>query len=354
MPGIFSGSRDGFVPIARAIAISRIVSANFRGQEVNSRPTARRKDLPRWVVTCVLLVQLSLEVGCRSARSAGLYPRPDAGTIWQIYWFPGLCLGGCLSLVVLLYRFRLFQLTRQLNMRFHERLAERTRIAQELHDTLLQGFQGLMLRFQTVSDTVLSDPADAKRLMEEALERADQVLAASRSAIQGIRSAPAVERDLADTLNAMMNGLVEEFCIGKSESPSTSVTVEGQPRMVKSSVSEEVCRIAREALWNSFSHARAQLIESEIAYSAKFLRLRFRDDGIGIDSEVLKNHGRDGHWGITGMYERAKSIHGRLGVWSKPTAGTEVELTIPAYMAYEVRPSKGWFRRGIAKEQTKP
>ena len=270
---------------------------------------------------------------------------------WESSWFRISCLGLCLIMAVLFYRCRMFRLTHQLNIRFQERLAERTRIAQELHDTLLQSFQGLMLRFQIATETVLADPLEAKELLEQALNRADQALAESRKAIQGIRAVASAGRGLADSLNAMMNGLVEEFCCGKTPPLTTSVVTEGQPKTVNSWVAEEVCRIAREALLNSLSHARAQRIESEVAYSDRFLRLRFRDDGIGIDSEILKNGGPKGHWGMTGMYERAKNVHARLSVWSKPGAGTEVELTIPASIAYDAAPALARFRLSKRKEQ---
>jgi signal transduction histidine kinase len=270
---------------------------------------------------------------------------------WQSGWFCITCLGLSLVIAVLFYRCRMFRLANQLNSRFQERLAERTRIAQELHDTLLQGFQGLMLRFQIATETVLSDPIEAKELLEQALNRADQALAESRKAIQGIRTVVSPGRGLADSLKAMMNGLVEEFCCGKTPPLTTSVVTEGQPRTVNPWIAEEVCRIAREALLNSLSHARAQRIELEVAYSDKFLRLRFRDDGIGVDSEILKNRGREGHWGMTGMYERAKNIHARLSIWSKPGTGTEVELTIPAYIAYDAALARGRFRLSKRKEQ---
>jgi signal transduction histidine kinase len=292
---------------------------------------------------------------CRnSTHLVAVYTTVDFVTkydFWESSWFRISCLGLFLIMAVLFYRCRMFRLTHQLNIRFQERLAERTRIAQELHDTLLQSFQGLMLRFQIATETVLSDPLEAKELLEQALNRADQALAESRKAIQGIRSVASAGSGLADSLNAMMNGLVEEFCCDKAPPLTTSVVTEGQPRTVNSWVAEEVCRIAREALLNSLSHARAQRIESEVAYSARFLRLRFRDDGIGIDSEILKNRGREGHWGMTGMYERAKNVHARLSIWSKPGAGTEVELTIPAYIAYDAAPSRGRFRLSKRKEQ---
>ena len=177
------------------------------------------------------------------------------------------------------------------------------------------------------------------------------LVAESRKAIQGIRSVASVGCGLDDSLHAMMNGVVEEFYWGKTPPLTTSVVAEGRPKTVNSWVAEEVCRIAREALWNSLAHARAQRIEAEVAYSDRFLRLRFRDDGIGMDSEILKNHSREGYQGMTEMYERAKNIHARLSIWSRPGAGTEVELTIPAYIAYDATPSRGRSGRSKREEQ---
>jgi signal transduction histidine kinase len=275
-----------------------------------------------------------------------------ATAFWQATWFPTACSLGCLLIVAFLCRLRMFHVTQQLKIRFQERLAERTRIAQELHDTLLQSFQGLMLRFQMANDAILSDPQDAKDCLERALDRADHALAESRRAIQGMRSLPAAGHDFAVVLNSMMNELAQEFSLAKQPAPITSVLSEGQPRTVNPWIADEVCKIAREALWNALSHARAQNIESEVTYSERFLRLRFRDDGIGIDSAILRNGGRAGHWGITGMNERTRSVRGRLSIWSRPGAGTEVELTIPANVAFEARTSHGWFRRLRRKEET--
>jgi signal transduction histidine kinase len=107
---------------------------------------------------------------------------------------------------------------------------------------------------------------------------------------------------------------------------------------------DEIYRIAREALWNAFRHARARLIEAEIAYSRSMLQLRIRDDGIGIDQMVLDQGGRAGHWGLPGMHERAKRIGGRLDVWSRPGAGTEIELSIPGSIAYETSTARAVFQ----------
>jgi signal transduction histidine kinase len=272
---------------------------------------------------------------------------------WQTLWFRIISIGACLLIAAFLYQLRIFRLTRQLNVRFQERLAERTRIAQELHDTLLQSFQGLMLRFQTATDTVLTDPQDAKDCLERALDRADQALAESRQAIQGIRSVPLAEHDLPGVLNAMMTGLAQDRSYAKQPIPITSVLAEGQARTVNPWIVEDVCKIAREALWNAFSHSRALHIEVEVAYSKRSLRLRFRDDGIGIDPAIVEAGGRAGHWGISGMNERAKNVHGRLGIWSMPNAGTEVELTMPAYVAFEATTPHRWFRRSERKENAR-
>jgi signal transduction histidine kinase len=374
----FSGTPIGLFGISCIVVVcAELRAAVPQGSKADRDLLRGAHRVPWATIGLLLVVSLLFGIGCRSHESSRgpsieITQVPHAGAsrhstyliadyaavdfvikydFWESCWFRISCLGFCLIMAVLFYRCRMFRLTHQLNIRFQERLAERTRIAQELHDTLLQSFQGLMLRFQIATETVLSDPLEAKETLEQALNRADQALAESRKAIQGIRSVASVARDLADSLNAMLNGLVEEFCSSRTPPLTTSVVTEGQPRTVNSWVAEEVCRIAREALLNSLSHARAQRIESEVAYSDRFLRLRFRDDGIGIDSEILKNGGRKGHWGMTGMHERARNIHARLSIWSKPGAGTEVELTIPAYIAYDAAAARGRFRLSKRKEQ---
>lgn len=264
---------------------------------------------------------------------------------WQTWWFRSCCFAACIFVAFFLYRLRMHQVKTQLRTRFQARFAERTRIAQELHDTLLQSFQGLMLRFQSVDEIILSSPADAKKALEGALDIAEQALVESRDAIQEIRSVPKLEIDLAGTLNTLMSQLAADPRCPRNVPPSTTVFVEGQPRTVNSRISEELCRIAREALRNAFTHADAQHIEAEISYSDRFLRLRFRDDGVGIDPVVLRNGGRAGHWGLTGMNEMAKAIRARLSIWSKPKCGTEVEISVPAYIAFERKAARGPFRR---------
>jgi signal transduction histidine kinase len=228
----------------------------------------------------------------------------------------------------------------QLNVRFEERLAERTRIARELHDTLLQSFQGLMLRFQAVSD--LLPPGNAKEALDKVLDRADQAILEGREAIQNLRSSTSVTNDLAEAMASLGEELASAHD-GESASAAFSVSIEGTPRNLHPILRDDIYRIAREALRNAFHHAKASKIEAEITYSQRLLRLRIRDDGKGIDPKLL-DVGRDGHWGLPGMRERAQQIGAQLDMWSEAGAGTEVELRIPGAIAYEIALSRGGFR----------
>jgi signal transduction histidine kinase len=216
----------------------------------------------------------------------------------------------------------------QLSLRFEERLAERTRIARELHDTLLQSFQGLMLHFQAVND--LLPEGQAKQALEKALDRADRAIVEGRDAIQDLRSSTTVTNELGQAMAA----LGEEFGgAHDGGSPTLRVSMEGKPRELHPILRDDIYRIAREALRNAFLHAHASKIEADITYSARLLRLRIRDDGKGIDPKLL-DAGRDGHWGLAGMRERAEQIGARLDIWSEVGAGTEVDLRVPGSVAY--------------------
>jgi signal transduction histidine kinase len=227
----------------------------------------------------------------------------------------------------------------QVALRFEERLAERARIARELHDTLLQSFQGLMLHFQAVHEAL--PPGKEKESLEKALGRGDRAIAEGRDAIQNLRSSTTVTNELAQAMSA----LGEELAGAEhAERRSTTfhVSIEGKPRDLHPILRDDVYRIAREALRNAFHHAQASKIEAEITYGERLLRLRIRDDGKGIDPKLL-DAGRDGHWGLPGMRERAQQIGAKLDMWSEVGAGTEVELSIPGPIAYEVAPGSGRF-----------
>jgi signal transduction histidine kinase len=240
----------------------------------------------------------------------------------------------------LLHKLPTYQLTRALNSRFQERLAERTRIAQELHDTLLQSFQGLMLRFQTGINYLPSNPDHAKNTLEAALDKADLALAESRNAIQNIRGQAAADFDLIETMNSIMQAMKAEADFKEENAPRFQLLLEGTPRPVNPVLQDDIYRIAVESLRNSFQHARAKQIETEITYGGRLLRIRFRDDGVGIHPNVLAEGHRTGHWGLVGMQERAERIGAKLDIWSRAGAGTEIELRLPGQIAYETPTTK--------------
>ena len=228
----------------------------------------------------------------------------------------------------------------QVTLRFEERLAERTRIARELHDTLLQSFQALMLHFQSASDML--SPGAPKQALEDALNHADQAILEGRNAIQNLRSSTSVTNDLAQTIAALGEELSGSGT--NCNSARLDVSVEGKPHELSPVLRDDVYCIVREALRNAFRHAQASKIEAEITYSEHLVRLRIRDNGTGIDPKVAEA-GREGHWGLQGMRERAQQIGAQLEIWSHAGAGTEVDLSIPGSIAYAVSISRSGLRR---------
>jgi signal transduction histidine kinase/ligand-binding sensor domain-containing protein len=251
---------------------------------------------------------------------------------WQREWFWGamglLAAGGVWGG----YRLRLRQLARQLDLRFEERLAERSRIARELHDTLLQSFQGAVLRFRAVTYMLPDRPADARATLEHAIDQAREAIVEGRDAVQGLRSSAMATNDVAVAIATLARTLSGDD--GAQGPPIFHVNVEGAPRDLSPIVHDEVYRIAGEALRNAFRHARASRIEVDIRYDQRGFRLRVRDDGQGIDAGAAGGRTYEGHYGMAGMHERAKLVGGTLSVWSERNSGTEAELTIPASVAY--------------------
>ena len=259
-------------------------------------------------------------------------------TIWQTWWFRTGSAALILLLVWCVYLYRLHQLAREFHIRLEERVGERTRVARELHDTLLQSFHGLLLRFQAATNLLPERPAEAKKTLESAIDRAAQAITEGRDAVQGLRSSAVAASDFALTINT----LGQELACGETNPSATDfhVEVEGSPLNLNPIFRDEVYRIAGEALRNAFRHAQARRIEVEIRYDQRQLRLRVRDDGKGIDAEQVNGDGYAGHYGLRGMRERAKLLGGELAVWSQRDSGTEVELSVPASRAYEPSPAR--------------
>jgi signal transduction histidine kinase len=205
------------------------------------------------------------------------------------------------------------------------RLAERTFIAQELHDTLLQGFFAVSMQLRATVDHLPADSA-AKGQFDSALQTMDRVLEEGRRAVRGLRT----PREYCHTLGQDLAGVPSELCL-----PSTvgfRVVVEGQQRELKAGPRDELYRIGREAIFNAYRHSRAKHIEAEIEYRTAQLRIAVRDNGCGIDPQLLE---QDGHWGLRGMRERAERIGARLRILSRAALGTEVELCVPGRVAFE-------------------
>jgi len=261
---------------------------------------------------------------------------------YQTFWFEAACCAGGLWLLWLFYQYRLRMATSQVQSRLEGQIAERERIARELHDTLLQSFQGLMLRLQVVDD--LLPAGEAKEQLEQSLDRADQAISEGRRAVYDLRSSTTAAGDLKESLRAAAAEYAGEGA------PVFRLEIEGAARDLHPILCDEVYRIAREGLCNAFTHARAAHVEAEITYGARFLRLRIRDDGVGIPEDILES-GRSGHYGLKGMRERARQTGATLEIWSRPKAGTEIDLNIPASIAYansSKRPGWSLFRgRGV-------
>jgi len=223
------------------------------------------------------------------------------------------------------------------DVRREERVKERTRIARELHDKLLQSFQGLMLLFHAEVDRL--PPGQTKEVLEKALDTGEQAIVDTRNAIHDLRSLTIVTNDLVQAVRSLGDELASQ------DSARFRLFVEGPPRDLQPIVRDEIYGIAREALRNAFRHAKARWIEAEIRYSNQALRLRIRDDGRGMDPEIVEK-GLIGHYGLLGMCERATQIGGQLDIWSGTGAGTEIELNIPGSIAYGTTPARTpWWRR---------
>jgi len=272
-------------------------------------------------------------------------------TLWQTWWFRLACVlcAGLATLVV--YRVRMHQLTQLLNVRFEERLAERTRIAQELHDTFLQGLLSVSMQLHVAMDQ-LPDNSPARGTMNHVLEVMGPVIEEGRNTIRGLRSSIENPNDLASSLSRILQEL------GKP-GVDFRVVVEGAPLPLRPAVRDEVYRIGREALTNAFRHSAAGRIALHLEYAPNQFRILVHDDGCGIDPQVLHS-GRDGHRGLSGMRERAEKIGARVKVLSRAGGGTEVDFRLPSDIAFESHPSSlasKWlpgFRRQQREDEVTP
>ena len=251
--------------------------------------------------------------------------------LWQTSWFR-LSSVLLIGLAILMWlRLRMRRMARQLNIRFEERLAERTRIAQELHDTMLQGFLSASMQLHVADDRIPSD-SPAKAMVGRVLELMGQVIEEGRNAVRGLRLSKAGLQDLKQAFSR-----IRPESRGRSQ-VGFRVVVEGTPQPLRPIIYEEVYRIGREALSNALRRPEAKDVEVKVEYAESGLRVLIRDDGAGIDPQAL-DAGRDERWGLSEMKKRTKRIGGKLQIVSHGEAGTEVELSVPGRIAFE--PSSG-------------
>jgi signal transduction histidine kinase/ligand-binding sensor domain-containing protein len=262
---------------------------------------------------------------------------------YQTNWFRPLCLVLLLALLWAGHLLRVWQLNREFAVTLEARIAERMSIARDLHDTLLQSFHGLLLRFHTASQLLPDRPIEAKEKLDSTIEQAADAITEGRDAVQGLRDSTLQMNDLAQAVNTLGEELAADPA--NHSSPALRVTIEGETRSLHPILRDEIYRIAAEALRNAFRHAQARHVEVEIRYDDRHFRLHVRDDGKGMHATLLSGQAPTGHFGLNGMRERAKLIGGDLSVWSEVDAGTEVELSVPAGIAYADSRGGSWWSR---------
>jgi signal transduction histidine kinase len=280
-----------------------------------------------------------------------------APAYYQTTWFRVSAATVLLALLWTAHQLRLRQLERQFNRDLEARVNERTRIARELHDTLLQGFHGVTFHFQAAANVLPDRPLEAKQRLEIALKQATHAIREGRDAIQDLRTSTTVTNDLAVALSTLGEELATTSINDThTEATALDVSIHGTSRALDPIIRDDIYRIGSEALRNAFRHARAGRIEVEIRYDDRHFQLHVRDDGQGIDAAVLNGH-RAGHFGLPGMRERAELLGGQFEVWSETGMGTEVDLTIPSAKAYATssgRRSRWWKRSsGRTRERSR-
>lgn len=248
---------------------------------------------------------------------------------YQTKWFFLLCLIALAAFALAVFAWRVRQVKSRLHLLYEERLAERTRIAQDLHDTLLQGMVGVSMQLDSAVNKLAAD-SPAKPRFERMREMMAQIISEGRNTVNGLRSADKIKAtaDLEKDLRHIVQKLDPE---GKTK---FRFSEKGSPRPLCAVIHDEVYYICHEALANSFQHSGASDVLAEVEYTKNYVKINITDNGIGIDPRFLKS-GRKGHWGLSGMRERAQKIGAKLQISSRARVATEIELVIPAHIAFE-------------------
>jgi signal transduction histidine kinase len=343
--GMVIGARPGEQIVVYAHAVNDYGQWTWFVQPFVREPLTKIQSNSRWRTSThpgAEYAALLVEPGFQPPWTTPLLPTQGVAAvaitegwppIWQSWWFPLVCVVAAAAAIFALYGVWLFRVTNTLKLRFEERLAERMRVAQELHDTLLQGVISASMQLDVAVDQMPADSL-AQPALRHVLQIMRQVIDEGRNTLRGLRSSTEGARDVELAFMRIPKEL------GFDHKTAYRVVVEGTPKPLQAIVHDEIYSIGREALVNAFRHSGASSIEVQLEYAANGLRVSVRDNGCGIKPELLR-FGRDGHWGLSGMRERAERIGAKFRVMSGASAGTEVELCVPGHIVFRDPPSNG-------------
>jgi signal transduction histidine kinase/ligand-binding sensor domain-containing protein len=301
----------------RALSRYRLLGADKEWQDAGSRVEASYKNLGPGKYTLQVLARNNDGVWNMDGASLDFTIKP---AFYQTVWFRIFYILSAAFLIWILYRLRLRQVTARVKLRYAERLAERTRIARELHDTLLQSLAGVSLQLDGIAKQAGSRPEKVVSLVNQVREMVDNCFVEARAQVWTLRSTSLDGPGLTATLR--------EFC--ERISPLTTASCEfqlvGEPHPLAPELEEELLRIAQEAVHNAIRHAQAKEIQVKVEYARRLLTLTVSDDGRGFDlAEGLR---KSDHWGLKTMHERAAQIHATYDISSAPGTGTVIEVRV--------------------------
>jgi signal transduction histidine kinase/ligand-binding sensor domain-containing protein len=333
-----------------ALSLADPTSVRYR-YWLEGHDTAWQEGVDRRLASYTNLPPGNYRFRVKAANNSGVWNEQGASLEFSIQpafhqttWFriglAVLLVGLAWSGFQLWLHLRMRRLHRQFETTVEARVAERMRIARDLHDTLLQHLHALLLHFQAASNLLPDRPNDSKRILRGAIDLAAQAITEGRDTVRGLRSPVSQQSDLVDALRALAGDLADK----NAQAVALTIDVQGQPQPLPPLIRDEIFHTIGEALRNAFHHAAATQIDVKIHYNARELRVTVHDDGSGIDPELLRKGGKRGHFGLSGMRERAELAGGHLTIRSTPGEGTDVDLRVPASRAYGRSPqARRWF-----------
>ncbi|MGO4502765.1 MULTISPECIES: sensor histidine kinase [unclassified Dyella] len=247
---------------------------------------------------------------------------------YQSWWFYVSCAVVLGSLVAVFFLWRTRLAADRVRLQLMERMNERERIAREIHDTLLQGVQGLLLRLQALMSRPVPDQEQAD-VLNAAIEQARQMVIEGRDKIIALRGDEPQHNEPVQSILAVGEDLASLY-----PGVRFRLSAEGEPRALLPSARDEIIDIVREAIRNAFVHAEARQVEVHVDHQPRWLRVRVADDGSGLDEATVRAAVDAGHWGIVGMRERAERLGAKLSLRQRDPHGTQWLLSVPCRAAY--------------------